>query len=66
MKKKLYIQPASFQLSAPLLLQATQLSNQQIGDDGKPIGGGGDPDAEGDAKNRLWETEEYNIPNSLW
>ena len=66
MKKKKYIQPASFQLSAPLLLQPAQLSGQDIGNNPGDIGGQGDPGDGGDAKNRLWETEEYNIPNSLW
>lgn len=66
MEKKIYIQPASFQLSAPLLLQPAPLSGQNIGGEEGGIGGGGNPGDGGDAKNRLWEIEEYNIPNSLW
>ena len=71
MKKKLYIKPASYLLPSPLLLQATPLSLQHIGGDDDPtipIGGEGDPDDEGDVRERLWEEEGFGnkIPNSLW
>lgn len=60
------MQPASLQLSAPLLLQPAPLSGQDIGGNPGDIGGEGDADDEGDVKYRLCETEEYNIPKSLW
>jgi hypothetical protein len=68
MKKKIYIKPASYLLPAPLLLGATPLSLQHIGNDPViPIGGEGDPDDEGDAPPRLWDEElENKIPNTLW
>ena len=73
MKKNIYIKPASYILPSPLLLQAAQLSNQHIGSDDPdnppvPIGGEGDPDDEGDARQRMWDSEGFgnSIPNSLW
>lgn len=70
MKKNKYIKPASYILPSPLLLQAAPLSNQNIGDPENPpvpIGGKGDEDDEGDAKQRYGELDAFNsIPNSLW
>lgn len=70
MKKNKYIKPASYILPSPLLLQAAPLSNQNIGDPNNPpvpIGGEGDVNDEGDAKQRYGELDEFNsIPNSLW
>lgn len=70
MKKNKYIKPASYILPSPLLLQAAPLSKQNIGDpDNTPesIGGKGDEDDEGDAKQRYGELDGFNsIPNSLW
>ena len=70
MKKNKYIKPASYILPSPLLLQAAPLSNQNIGDPDNPpvpIGGEGDEDDEGDARQRYGELDGFNsIPNSLW
>lgn len=71
MKKNKYIKPASYILPSPLLLQAAPLSNQNIGDPDNPpvpIGGEGDEDDEGDARQRIWDSDGFgnSIPNSLW